>query len=254
MSGAEPLYLSAGFILEEGFPVDDLRRIANSMAQACAEAGVVIATGDTKVVNRGKADRVFINTAGVGVIRRPVSISAGNAKPGDKVILSGYIGDHGMAIMIARGGIDLETDIVSDTAPLASLVKAMLEVTTHVHCLKDPTRGGVVTVLNEIAQHSGVARVIDEASVPVKEEVRAACEILGIDPLHVANEGKLVAVVDKSVAEDVLAAMRQHPHGQHAQIVGEVREEPWGRVLLHTPFGGTRVMDMLVGDPLPRIC
>lgn len=254
MSGAEPLYLSASFILEEGFLVDDLRRITSSMAEACAEAGVAIVTGDTKVVQRGKADAIFINTAGVGVIRRAVDISAGNAKPGDKVILSGHIGDHGMAIMIARGGIDLETEITSDTAPLASLVKAILAVTTEVHCLKDPTRGGVVTVLNEIAQHSGLAIVIDEANVPVKDDVRAACEILGIDPLHVANEGKLVAVVDKGVAEDVLAAMREHPQGQHAQIIGEVRAEPEGRVLLHTPFGGTRVMDMLVGDPLPRIC
>jgi len=254
MSGAEPLYLSASFILEEGFPVDDLRRIARSMAEACAEAGVAIVTGDTKVVNRGKADGIFINTAGVGVIRRPVDISAGNGKPGDKVILSGNIGDHGMAIMIARGGIDLEADIASDTAPLSPLVKAMLEVTTEVHCLKDATRGGVVSVLNEIARHSDVAIVIDEASVPVRDEVRAACEILGIDPLHVANEGKLVAVVDRSMAEDVLAAMRQHPYGRHAEIIGEVTEEPKGRVLLHTPFGGTRVMDMLVGDPLPRIC
>ncbi|MFQ5880401.1 MAG: AIR synthase-related protein, partial [Dehalococcoidia bacterium] len=183
-----------------------------------------------------------------------VDISAGNAKPGDKVILSGYIGDHGMAIMIARGGIDLETDIASDTAPLSPLVKTILQVTTEVHCLKDATRGGVVSVLNEIARHSDVAIVIDEASVPVRDEVRAACEILGIDPLYVANEGKLVAVVDGGVAEEVLAAMRQHPYGQHAQIVGEVRDEPRDRVLLHTPFGGSRVMDMLVGDPLPRIC
>lgn len=254
MSGAEPLYLSAGFILEEGFPVDDLRRIVGSMAGACTEAGVAIVTGDTKVVNRGKADGVFINTAGVGVIRRPVCISAGNARPGDKVILSGYIGDHGVAIMIARGGLDLEAEIASDTAPLASLVAAMLAVTGEIHCLKDPTRGGVVTVLNEIAQHSNVAIVIDEASVPIQDGVRAACEILGIDPLYVANEGKLVAVVDRGAADDVLAAMRRHPCGRDAQIVGEVRDEPKGLVLLRTSLGGTRVMVMLVGDPLPRIC
>jgi hydrogenase expression/formation protein HypE len=254
MSGAEPLYLSASFILEEGFPMEDLRRIAKSMAASCAEAGVAIVTGDTKVVQRGKADGIFINTAGVGVIRRRVDISAAHAKPGDKVILSGCVGDHGMAIMLARGGLDIEADITSDTAPLSSLVKGILEVTTEVHCLKDPTRGGVVTALNEIAQHSGVAITIEEASVPVRDEVRAACEILGIDPLHVANEGKLVAIVDRGVAEDVLAAMRQHPHGRQAEIVGEVREEPAGRVLLYTPFAGARVMDMLVGDPLPRIC
>ena len=254
MSGAEPLYLSAGFILEEGFPMEDLRRIVLSMAEASTKAGVAIVTGDTKVVQRGKADGLFINTTGIGVIRQHVNISAWNAQPGDKVLLSGPIGEHGMAIMLVRGALDLEVEIASDTSPLASMVQAMLEVTAEVHCLKDPTRGGVATALNEIARHSDVAIIIEEVKIPVHDEVRGACEILGIDPLYVANEGKLVAVVAAKAAEDVLAAMRGYPYGREAEIIGEVRERPKGRVLLRTPWGGTRVIDMLVGDPLPRIC
>ncbi|HEY7801582.1 MAG TPA: hydrogenase expression/formation protein HypE [Dehalococcoidia bacterium] len=254
ISGAVPLHLSASFILEEGFPIADLKRIAESMARACDRAGVAIVTGDTKVVNRGKGDGVFINTAGIGVIRAPVEISAGNARPGDKVIVSGAIGDHGMAIMITRGGIDIESGIVSDTAPLNSLVQAMLEVSPAIHCMRDPTRGGVVTVLNEIAAQSNVGIVVEQEALPVHDEVNAACEILGIDPLHVANEGKLIAVVPPGIADAMLDAMREHPDGADAEIIGHVIDEPAGRVLLRTAFGGTRVMDMLVGDPLPRIC
>ncbi len=254
MSGAQPLCLSAGFILEEGFPMPDLRRIVASMAEACREAGVAIVTGDTKVVNRGKADGVYINTAGVGVIRRPVDISAARARPGDVVLVSGPIGDHGTTIMVARGGLDLEAELESDTAPLASLVAAMLDASPEVHCLRDPTRGGVATVLNEFALRSGVGIVLEEERILVRDPVRAACEILGIDPLHVACEGRLVAVVAPGSAEGVLAAMRRHPLGAQAAAVGEVVEEPSGRVLLRTAYGGTRVVDMLVGDPLPRIC
>ncbi|MBI4493910.1 MAG: hydrogenase expression/formation protein HypE [Chloroflexi bacterium] len=254
MAGAEPLYLSAGFILEEGFPMDDLRRVVLSMADASARAGVAIATGDTKVVQRGKADGLFINTTGVGAIRRPETISAWNARPGDRVLVSGPIGEHGMAIMLARGALDMEVELASDTAPLASLVQAMLGATAGIHCLKDPTRGGVATVLNEIAQHSGVGIVVEEEQVPVRDEVRGACEILGIDPLYVANEGKLLALVAPEAAPAVLAAMRAHPDGQEAALIGVVTDKPRGRVLLRTPWGGLRVLDMLVGDPLPRIC
>jgi hydrogenase expression/formation protein HypE len=254
MSGAEPLYLSAGFILEEGFPVADLRQIARSMAAAAAAAGVAVVTGDTKVVERGHADGLFINTAGIGVIRRPVVLSAGYARPGDQILLSGAIGAHGMAIMLARGNLALEVELVSDTAPLHSLVQAMLEVTPAIHCLKDATRGGVATVLNEIARQSEVAMVIDETKIPVPHEVRGACELLGIDPLYVANEGKLVAVVAAEAAESVLTAMRRHAYGRQAEIIGEVRETPQGLVLMRTAFGGTRIIDMLIGDPLPRIC
>jgi hydrogenase expression/formation protein HypE len=254
MSGAEPLYLSAGFILEEGFPVADLRKIVASMAEACAEAGVAIVTGDTKVVNRGKADGVFINTAGVGVIRKPVAISADRARPGDLVLVSGPIGDHGTTIMVARGGLDVEAELQSDTAALGSLVAAMLDASLDVRCLKDPTRGGLATALNEIAARSDVGIAIEEERIPVREAVRAACEILGIDPLYVANEGRLVAVVAAEAADALLAAMRAHPLGAEAALIGEVVAEPRRRVLLRTPFGGTRVVDMLVGDPLPRIC
>ncbi len=254
MAGAEPLCLSAGFILEEGFPVSDLRRIVASMAEACKEAGVAVVTGDTKVVNRGKADGVFINTAGVGLIRRPVEISSDRARPGDLVLVSGPIGDHGTTIMVARGGLEVEAELESDTAPLGSLVGAILDASADVHCLRDPTRGGVATALNEFAGRSEVAIVLEEERVPVRDSVRAACEILGMDPLYVACEGRLVAVVGPEAAEDVLAAMRRHPLGTGAAVIGQVAEEPRGRVLLRTPFGGTRVVDMLVGDPLPRIC
>lgn len=259
MSGAEPLYLSAGFILEEGFPLDDLRRIVQSMAEAAREAGVTIVTGDTKVVPRGKADGVFINTAGVGVLRgdRAVLTDIGQAyaQPGDKVLLSGPVGDHGIAIMMAREALDIETGVESDTAPLHGLVAEVLKVAgAGVHCLKDPTRGGLATSLNEIAMASEVSIALDERAIPVRPGVRGACEILGLDPLTIANEGKLLALIAADQAEAALQAMRGHPLGREAVIIGEVRAEPPGMVFLRTDIGGTRVLDMLVGDPLPRIC
>lgn len=260
MSGARPLYLSAGFILEEGFAIDDLKRILVSMRDAAAEAGVQIVTGDTKVVQRGSADRVFINTSGIGIIESPVRLSASRASVGDKVIVSGSIGDHGTTIMIARGELELETDIESDTAPLNRLVAEMMEETSRIanveaiHCLRDPTRGGVATTLNEIAFSSEVHIRIFEDTVPVRDEVHGACEILGLDPLYVANEGKLIAVVAGDVAEPILARMKENPLGRHACIIGEVIAEPEGIVSMVTGFGGTRIVDMLAGEQLPRIC
>jgi hydrogenase expression/formation protein HypE len=255
MAGATPLYLSVGFILEEGFLISDLRRIVDSMAAAATEAGVSIVTGDTKVVQRGKADGVFINTAGVGVTRTTWPIGQTRLQPGDKVILSGPIGDHGIAIMLAREALDIETDIQSDTAPLHTLVTALLEAAGDgVHCLKDPTRGGVATSLNEMALGSEVSIGLDEHAIPMHAGVRGACEILGLDPLTIANEGKLLAIVAAEKAESALAAMRMHPLGRESAIIGNVQAEPPGMVFLRTDIGGTRVLDMLVGDPLPRIC
>jgi hydrogenase expression/formation protein HypE len=255
VGGARPLYLSAGFILEEGFPVADLQKIADSMAVAAAVAGVQIVTGDTKVVPRGKADGCFITTAGVGVLERPVTLSAAAARPGDAVIVSGPLGDHGITIMLARGELDIEADLVSDTAPLHELTAGLLDAGGDgVRVLRDATRGGVATILNEIATASQVAVVVDEASVPVREVVNGASELLGIDPLYVACEGRLVAVVDASRADAVMAALRAHPLGDGAAVIGHVADDPPGLVLLRTAFGGTRIVDMLVGDPLPRIC
>jgi len=255
MVGAEPLYLSAGFILEEGFPIADLRRIVASMAAAAAEAGVSIVTGDTKVVQRGKADGVFINTAGVGLVRADLRLGQTQLQPGDRVLLSGPVGDHGIAIMLAREALEIETDIQSDTAPLHLLVTALLTAAgAGVHCLKDPTRGGVATALNEMALGSEVSIALDEQAIPVHPEVRGACEILGLDPLTIANEGKLLAIVAPEVAEAALTAMRNHPLGRNAAIIGTVQAEPPGMVFLRTDIGGLRVLDMLVGDPLPRIC
>lgn len=260
VSGATPLYLSAGFILEEGFPIADLRRILVSMREAAAEAGVQIVTGDTKVVQKGGADKVFINTSGVGVIESPVQISASRAQPGDKVILSGTIGDHGTTILIARGELELETDIVSDSASLNSLVQEMIaeagsrKMLTAIHCLRDPTRGGVATTLNEIAMSSGVYIEIYEETIPVREEVKGACEILGLDPLYVANEGKLVAIVAPELSDAILSRMRNHQHGREACVIGEVKATPEGIVAMVTGFGGTRIVDMLAGEQLPRIC
>jgi hydrogenase expression/formation protein HypE len=255
MAGATPLYLSVGFILEEGFLISDLRRIVDSMAAAAAEAGVSIVTGDTKVVQRGKADGLFINTAGVGITRLTWPIGQTRLQPGDKVLLSGPIGDHGIAIMLAREALDIETDVQSDTAPLHSLVAALLEaVGDGVHCLKDPTRGGVATSLNEMAIGSEVSIGLEEHAIPVHAGVRGACEILGLDPLTIANEGKLLAIVAPEKAEQALATMRQHPLGRESAIIGTVQAEPQGMVFLRTDIGGMRVLDMLVGDPLPRIC
>jgi hydrogenase expression/formation protein HypE len=253
VSGARPIALAAGFVVEEGFPIADLRRIAASMAAAARAAGVPVAAGDTKVVERGKADGVYVNTAGVGVVERD-GLSPGRIEPGDRVLVSGTLGDHGMAIMIARGELELEVKLESDTAPLTELVRTLLEATEEVRVLRDPTRGGLATVLNELALAANVAIVVEEASMPVKPEVVGACEILGIDPLYVANEGKLCAIVAAGAAETALDALRSHPVGADAAVVGEVRAEPEGLVLLETAFGGSRVVDMLVGDPLPRIC
>lgn len=255
MAGAQPLYLSAGFILEEGFPITDLRRIVASMAAAASDAGVAIVTGDTKVVQRGKADGLFINTAGVGLIRATGPLGQARVQPGDKVLLSGPVGDHGIAIMLAREALEIETDVESDTAPLHTMVAALLEAAGDgVHCMKDPTRGGVATTLNEIAIGSEVSIGLDEHTIPVRPEVRGACEILGLDPLTIANEGKMLAIVSSETAEAALAAMRSHPLGREAAIIGSVQTEPAGMVFLRTDIGGMRVLDMLVGDPLPRIC
>ncbi|GHO97350.1 hydrogenase expression/formation protein HypE [Reticulibacter mediterranei] len=255
MAGAEPLYLSAGFLLEEGFPIAELKRIVASMAEAAREAGVAIVTGDTKVVQRGKADGVFINTAGVGCVRASWLLGQTQLQPGDKVLLSGPIGDHGIAIMLARENLEIETDVESDTAPLHTLVAALLDaVGEGVHCLKDPTRGGVATALNEMALGSEVAIALDEHAVPVHAGVRGACEILGLDPLTIANEGKLLAIVAPERAETALSVLRNHSLGREASLIGTVQADPAGMVLLRTDIGGMRVLDMLVGDPLPRIC
>lgn len=254
-SGAQPLYLSVGFILEEGFAVADLRRIVASMAEAALEAGVLIVTGDTKVVQRGKADGLFINTAGVGLVQVNWPMGQSQVQAGDKVLLSGPVGDHGIAVMLAREALEIETDVQSDTASLHTLVADILQVaSSSVHCLKDPTRGGVATSLNEIALASEVSIALDERSIPVRAGVRGACEILGLDPLTIANEGKLLALVAPDAADAALAAMQAHPLGREAAIIGEVRAEPAAMVFLRTDIGGTRVLDMLVGDPLPRIC
>ena len=259
MSGARPLYLSAGFILEEGLPIGDLKTILASMRDAAAEANVAVVTGDTKVVQKGSADKLFINTSGVGILESTLQISAAAAQVGDKVIVSGSIGDHGTTIMIARGELELETDIESDTAPLNLMVQEMLTEAADsggrsIHCLRDPTRGGVATTLNEISLSSNVCIEIDEALIPVREEVRGACEILGLDPLYVANEGKLIAVVAPEIADALVAKMKQNRYGGDACIIGEVKPEPQGIVAMRTGFGGTRIVDMLVGDQLPRIC
>ncbi len=254
MSGARPLYLSAGFIIEEGFPISSLEKITASMQKTAAEAGVKIVTGDTKVVNRGGADGLFINTAGIGVIPEGVEISASHARPGDQVLLSGSIGDHGIAILSSREGLQFSTTLESDCAPLNSLVAAMIAASNKIRCLRDPTRGGLSGTLNELARQSGVGIWVEEKRIPVKEEVRGACELLGFDPFILANEGKLVAVVAAEAAEPILREMKNHPLGQGAAMIGEVREDPHGKVILRTPIGSTRIMDMLVGEPLPRIC
>jgi hydrogenase expression/formation protein HypE len=254
MSGARPLHLSCGFILEEGFPTADLARIVASMAAAAQAAGVTIVTGDTKVVERGKADGCYINTAGVGVLERDVDLGADKARPGDAVLVSGPIGDHGITVLLARGELDIESDVTSDTAALNGLVAGLLDATSGVRCLRDATRGGVATILNEVAKASNVAVVVDERAVPMRTEVRGACEILGLDPLYVACEGRMVVIVDGAEADAALAALRGSPLGAGAAIIGTVKDDPPTLVLLKTEFGGTRIVDLLVGDPLPRIC
>jgi hydrogenase expression/formation protein HypE len=254
VAGAVPLYLSAGFILEEGFSVADLARIAASMRAAAERAGVQIVTGDTKVVEKGKADGCYINTAGVGLVGAGVSLGVAKARPGDAILVSGPIGDHGVTIMLARGELDIEADITSDTAPLNGLVAALLTAAPGLRALRDATRGGVATILNEIAVAAGVGVHVAEDEIPVRPEVRGASELLGIDPMYVACEGRLVAVVSPEDADNALAAMRAHPHGAGAAIIGTITAEPPGIVQLKTAFGGTRIVDLLVGDPLPRIC
>lgn len=254
MGGATPLFLSAAFIIEEGFAVQDLRRIVNSMHSAAAAAGVQVVTGDTKVVEKGKGDGLFINTTGIGVVPDGIDLSANRARPGDRVLLSGPIGDHGIAILAQRAGLEFQTQIQSDSAALHTLVAAMLRTTREIRVMRDPTRGGVSSTLNEIAQQSQVGIEIDESAIPVREEVRGACELLGLDPLYVANEGKLIAIVAPSVAELLLQAMLRHPLGREAQIIGSVTQQNAGLVTLRTPFGTTRIVDMLAGDQLPRIC
>lgn len=254
MSGAVPLFLSCGLIIEEGLATAELERIIASMADTARAAGVQVVTGDTKVVNRGAADRLFINTAGIGVVPAGVDISAARARPGDVVIINGTLGDHGVAILVARNELDLHSSIASDCQPLHGLVQAMLGACSDIHCLRDATRGGLATVLNEFAASSKVGIELHESALPIKPEVRGACEILGLDVLYLANEGKLVAVVPRASADAVLAAMRAHPAGRESVIVGEVLSEPARRVILRTPFGGERVVDMLVGEQLPRIC
>lgn len=254
MSGATPLYLSVAFILEEGFLLDDLKRVVASMQDAASQAGVRIVTGDTKVVERGHGDGVFITTSGVGVVPPGVEISAERARPGDRVLVSGYIAQHGMAIMARRDGLDFDVELVSDTAALHPLVEAMLAASPDIHVLRDPTRGGLASTLNEIAQRANVAIVLDEESLPLQPEVEGLCEILGLDPLYVANEGKLVAIVPPAAAEAVLAAMRSHPLGEQAALIGTVEAEPAALVYLRTCVGGTRIVDVPAGEQLPRIC
>ncbi len=254
MAGARPLYLAAGFILEEGFALAELKRIVDSMARASRDAGVPIVTGDTKVVEAGKGDGVFITTTGVGVVPPGIETAGDRARPGDRIVVSGSVGDHGMAVMSQRESLAFGTELLSDTAALHGLVAAMVEAVPELRVLRDPTRGGLATTLNEIAGQSGVGMLIDEASVPVKPQVAAACEFLGLDPLYVANEGKLVAIVPPAQAERLLAAMRAHPLGRDAALIGEVTADAHHFVQMRTRFGGKRIVDWLAGDQLPRIC
>lgn len=255
MGGAGPLCLTAAFILEEGLLLADLKRIVIGMAASAKEAGVPVATGDTKVVEKGKGDGVFITTAGIGVVPEGVNISGDRARPGDAVLISGSIGDHGVAVLSQRQGLSFETEIISDSAALHGLVAAMLAVTPDIHCLRDPTRGGLAATLNELARQSNVGMAISEAAVPVKSAVKGACELLGIDPLNVANEGKLVAICAPDAAAALLAAMQDHPLGRAAAIIGEVTEDEQNNfVIMKTVFGGNRVIDWLTGEQLPRIC
>jgi len=254
VAGARPLALSAGYVLEEGFPLDDLRRVAGDLARAAERAGVPVVAGDTKVVEHGKGDGLYVTSAGLGVVPRGVELGPHRVRPGDRVLLSGTLGDHGMAVLLARGDLQLESDLRSDTAPLHELTSSLLDLGDAVRWMRDPTRGGLATALNELARDAGIAVVLDEEALPVRPEVAGACEILGIDPLYVANEGKLTAVVSADAAPAALASLRAHPLGAGAAIVGTVREEPKGLVLLDTALGGSRIVDMLVGDPLPRIC
>ncbi len=256
VGGATPRYLSAGFVLEEGFPLADLRRIVASMAEAAGKAGVQIVTGDTKVVEKGQCDGIFINTSGIGVIREGVDISCMNLKPGDRVIVSGSLGDHGMAVMTAREGLSFQSDITSDTASLSGLVSAILDEVPEVHAMRDPTRGGLAATLNELAGASRAGIVLDEDSLPVRPDVQGACELLGIDPLNVANEGKIIAVVPDEMAEKAVEIMRRYSgvSGDYASIIGKVVNDHPGTVIIRTRLGSRRILEMPLGEQLPRIC
>ena len=254
MCGARPRYLSASFILEEGLPMEDFWRVVQSMRAAADDAKVALVTGDTKVVDRGKADKIFINTSGIGVVPVGLNIHPARAQVGDKIIINGPIAVHGIAIMSVREGLEFETEIASDTAPLHELVEALIAAKIDLHVLRDPTRGGVTSALAEIAQSARLGMLLDEAAIPISEEVKGACEILGLDPLYVANEGKFIAIVAKEDADAALAALRSHLSGKEAAIIGEVVQQHPGMVMMRTRVGGTRVVDMLSGEQLPRIC
>ncbi len=258
MCGARPLFLSVGFILEEGFSLNGLRRVVASLSQAAADANVQVVTGDTKVVEKGSGDQLFINTTGIGLVPDGLDLSADQARPGDKILLSGYIGDHGIAILAQREGLEFESAIQSDSAALHGLVAEMLEASSGmagaIRCMRDPTRGCLSSALNEIAEQSKAGIQIEEPAIPIREEVRGACEMLGLDPLYVANEGKLIAIVDPAAAEPILEAMRRHPLGRESRLIGTVTERSPGRVIMRTALGTTRIVDMLAGDQLPRIC
>jgi hydrogenase expression/formation protein HypE len=254
MGGAQPLFLSAAFILEEGLPMETLRRVVNSLHRAACEAGVQVVTGDTKVVEKGSGDGLFLNTSGIGLVPEGVELSANRARPGDRILLSGSIGDHGIAILAKREGLEFESEISSDSAALHTLVAAMLGASGEIRCLRDPTRGGLASALNEIAGQARVGMEIDERAIPVREEVKGACEMLGLDPLYVANEGKLIAIVAPGGAECLLEAMRRHPLGGQARMIGTVTDAHPRLVTMRTTVGPSRIVDMLAGDQLPRIC
>ncbi len=254
MSGATPLYLSLSFIIEEGLKIGELKKVVGSIKAAAEEAGVKIITGDTKVVNRGSADKLFINTSGIGIIPEGVDISGANARMGDKIILSGTIGDHGIAVMSQREGLKFSVPVQSDCAPLNKLVLDMLKASSKINCLRDPTRGGLATTLNEFARQSRVGITIEEEKILVRDGIRAACELLGFDPLYVANEGKLVAIVAPEDAKKILARMKRNNYGAEAAIIGEVTDEHKGKVIMRTRLGASRIVDMLSGELLPRIC
>jgi hydrogenase expression/formation protein HypE len=254
MCGAEPLFLSLGLVIEEGFPMDDLKAVLKSVREATRNAGVQIVTGDTKVVPKGAADRLFINTSGIGVLLPGANLSSRGAVPGDRILLSGTIADHGMTIRSRREGLEFDTPIQSDSAPLNHMVKQLMQCQDAIHVLRDPTRGGVGTTLNEIAESSAVGVVIHETSIPVRKEVAGLCDLLGFDPLYVANEGKLLAFVAPEAADRALEIVRSDPHGKDARIIGEVVDRHPGRVVMRTRIGGERIVDMLAGEQLPRIC
>ena len=254
MSGARPLYLAAGFILEEGLPLADLEKIVASMGKAAKDAGVPVVTGDTKVVERGKGDGVFITTTGVGVVPQGINISGSRARVGDAILINGTLGDHGVAIMSSRENLSFETTIESDSAALHTLIAAMVEAVPDIHCLRDPTRGGLATTLNELARQSSVGMALQEKNIPIKPAVSDACELLGLDPLYVANEGKVITICAAENAQKLLAVMQAHPFGRQAAIIGEVVEDAHNMVQMETTFGGSRVVDWLAGEQLPRIC